>query len=269
MLPGMPELPEVEARRRVAHDHLTGRRLIGVAAADDRIVFKGAAPTTFVRKLRGRQVVATGRRGKQMWLELDRAPHPVLHFGMGGDFHVYREISERPRFWKLELRTGNGTRVAMTNARRIGRIRLVEDILRDPPVGKLGPDPYLELPALSWFRERFSGRRGPVKAVLLDQTFLAGIGNWIADEVLYQAALDPRRPAASLEAAEVRLLRGKIRSVLARAVAVNADDARFPRTWLFHHRWGRKQDARTARGEMIAFMTVGGRTTAWVPARQT
>ena len=96
----------------------------------------------------------------------------------------------------------------------------------------------------------------------------AGVGNWIADEVLYQARLDPRRPASSLSPQEVSRLRGRLRAVVRRAVDVEADAERFPRTWLFHHRWGRDPNARTAGGEPVAHLTLGGRTTAWVPSRQ-
>jgi formamidopyrimidine-DNA glycosylase len=104
--------------------------------------------------------------------------------------------------------------------------------------------------------------------VLLDQGFLAGVGNWIADEVLYQARLDPRRPGRSLSPGEVKRLRERLARILARAVAVEADADLFPRSWLFHRRWGRDPEARTMRGERIVFDTIGGRTTAWVPSRQ-
>jgi formamidopyrimidine-DNA glycosylase len=94
------------------------------------------------------------------------------------------------------------------------------------------------------------------------------VGNWIADEALYQAAIDPRRPASSLSPAEVARLRARLHAIVHRAVAVGADDRRFPRRWLFHHRWGRAEGARTARGERIVHLTIGGRTTAFAPARQ-
>ena len=111
-------------------------------------------------------------------------------------------------------------------------------------------------------------RRSPIKAVLLDQAFAAGIGNWIADEVLYQAGVDPRRRASSLTDAELRRVRDRIRSVVATAVRHNSDSDRFPRRWLFHDRWGKRELAMTSRGQRIRYATVGGRTTAWVPAVQ-
>ena len=86
--------------------------------------------------------------------------------------------------------------------------------------------------------------------------------------VLYQAGLDPRRPASSLSRSEVARLRSRLSSVVRRAVDVDADADRFPRTWLFHRRWGKEKGARTARGEPIVHLTVGGRTTAFVPSRQ-
>jgi formamidopyrimidine-DNA glycosylase len=104
-----------------------------------------------------------------------------------------------------------------------------------------------------------------VKAVLLDQGFSAGVGNWIADEVLYQARIDPRRRTNTLSRAEIARLRAKLRLVIGTAVRVGADSDRFPPKWLFHTRWSKRlQSPVTVRGERIRYLTVGGRTTAWV-----
>jgi formamidopyrimidine-DNA glycosylase len=111
-------------------------------------------------------------------------------------------------------------------------------------------------------------RSAPIKAVLLDQSFAAGVGNWIADEVLFQARIDPRRQARSLSAGEVARLRSAIRHVVSTAVRRGSDSDRYPRTWLFHYRWGKDANATTARGQTIRHDTIGGRTTAWVPAVQ-
>jgi formamidopyrimidine-DNA glycosylase len=94
------------------------------------------------------------------------------------------------------------------------------------------------------------------------------VGNWIADEVLYQARIAPSRRAHTLTPAEAGRLRARIHSVLKTAVGARSDSDAFPRAWLFHYRWGKNADARTARGERIRHATVGGRTTAWVPAVQ-
>jgi formamidopyrimidine-DNA glycosylase len=93
------------------------------------------------------------------------------------------------------------------------------------------------------------------------------VGNWIADEVLYQAGIAPRRPARSLSGAELGRLRARLAGVVRTAVRLRADSDRFPRTWLFHRRWDRHPGV-TARGETIRWDIVGGRTTAWVPTAQ-
>ncbi|MGA1489428.1 MAG: DNA-formamidopyrimidine glycosylase family protein [Planctomycetota bacterium] len=278
----MPELPECERGRRILERFAVGRTILKVTCDDDRIVFDGVAPRTFARKLRGRKVLEACRRGKTMWLRLDRDPHPLFHFGMTGGFEVpggrhLRLESDRsrraaspwpPRFTKVHLTFDDGGELVMTNKRRLGRIRLRDEPLHEPPIRDLGFDPLLDPPDPAAFVDLLSRRTGTVKGLLLDQSFAAGVGNWIADEVLYQARIDPRRRACDLSAPEGRRLRTKLISIITKACAVDAEKARFPKSWLFHHRWGKVEGATTAKGEAIESITVAGRTTAWVPAVQ-
>lgn len=264
----MPELPEVERARRLAERYLVTRRIVRATTKQDPIVYAGVTPRRFARALAGRRVDAVRRRGKHLWFELDRRPWPAFHFGMTGSFKVYGAAADRPRFWKVELLTDDGTRLAMPDARRLGRIRLLNDPEQEPPIGELGFDPLLDMPPLNVFALRLSHRKAPIKAVLLDQGFSAGVGNWIADEVLYQARIAPARHACDLNGEEVRRLRSTILRVIRKAVELDADNSRFPRNWLFHHRWGRNTEATTHRGEKIVHATIGGRTTAWVPSVQ-
>jgi formamidopyrimidine-DNA glycosylase len=276
----VPELPEVERGRRIAAAVAEGRVIMSVRCADDRIVIDGVAPRTLVKKLSGRRVVAVRRHGKQLWFELDEPPMPLFHFGMTGAFHVpggehlpleagiEPGSAWPPRFWKIQLLFSDGGRLAMTSARRLGRIRLRQDPPHEAPIVKLGFDPLLAMPTLRVFRSLLVGRRVTLKGLLLNQAFAAGVGNWMADEVLYQAGLDPRRRADSLSADESRRLRAKLTHVVQFACRVDADKSRFPLSWLFHARWGRDAQATTASGETIAHITVAGRTTAWVPTRQ-
>jgi formamidopyrimidine-DNA glycosylase len=277
----MPELPEVERARRLVADVAVGRTITRCRCADDEIVYDGVSPRTFARRLKGRRVIAARRRGKQMWLELDRPPHPLFHLGMTGHFlspgHdgiVYETGAKMPddawppRFWKIHVELDDGGEFVMTNPRRLGRIRLRDEPEAEPPISKLGFDALDEVPPLPEFRQMLEGRRGNVKGLLMGQGFAAGVGNWIADEVLYQARIDPRRPVSSLTPDETKALRQKLIAVVRKACDVNADKAAFPRTWLFHHRWGKNADALTHDGREIDHITLGGRTTAWVPAVQ-
>ena len=277
----MPELPEVERGRRLAASVAQGRTVARVWCAQDPIVFDKTAPAVIRRALEGRRVEAVCRWGKQLWFDLDEAPHPLFHFGMSGAFRTRGDDPLQlmsgpkvgtpewpPRFAKIRLFFDDGGELVMTDGRRLGRVLLRADPRGEPPVGRLGFDPLLAMPGPRVFAERLRGRKALIKALLLDQHFAAGVGNWIADEVLYQAGIAPTRRANSLSEAEVRRLRAKLARVVARAVEVNADNDAYPKSWLFHRRWGKRSDARTLRGDPIEHSVVAGRTTAWVPAVQ-
>jgi formamidopyrimidine-DNA glycosylase len=278
----MPELPEVEHARGLVERVAVGHRIIEVRCAEDPIVLVGVTPRAMARALTGRVVVASRRRGKQLWWELDQRPWPLFHFGMTGQFvtpaaaplrlaaHGKRALDRSwpPRFWKILVTLDDGTELAMTNARRLGRIRLQHDPERELPIAGLGFDPLYELPAAAAFAADLRRRKGVLKAVLLDQGFIAGIGNWMADEILYQARIDPRRRGTALTEAEARRIHGRLAAIVRKACAVDADKARFPKGWLFHHRWGKQVGAQTAKGEAIEHIELGGRTTAWVPSVQ-
>jgi formamidopyrimidine-DNA glycosylase len=278
----VPELPEVEAARRSAERVARGRRIAGVWCGDDPIVFERVPAARFRRALLGRRVRAVKRHGKHLWLELDRRPWPCLHFGMTGGFHVPGRGTVRlvahgkkgpgvvwpPRFVKLILKFDDGGELAYADARRLGRVRLRQDPAAEPPISRLGFDAWRGLPSFADFKAMVTSRSLPMKALLLDQSFAAGVGNWIADEVLYQARIDPRRRAGTLKDEEIRRLRAALRHVIEVSVRARNDSDRYPRMWLFHDRWGKDPAAYTARGEKIRHDTIGGRTTAWVPSVQ-
>lgn len=275
----MPELPEVEHYRRVAEAVAVGRTIEAVVCAADTIVIEGTTPGAVRGALLGRRVTGTGRHGKYMWLELDTRPWLTLHCGMTGMVLSPSEIplalvsgidggtSWPPRFTKLSLSFDDGGELAFTNARRLGRLRLCDDPRAEPPISKLGFDPLHEMPRPAAFVKLVSRRTVAVKALLLDQGFAAGVGNWMADEVLYQARIDPRRRAGDLSEPEIRKLRKALVRIVAAAVAVDARSADYPAGWLFHHRWGKRAGV-LHRGQRVEHLEIAGRTTAWVPSRQ-
>jgi len=275
----MPELPEVERSRKLAERIARGHTVVQVQVVDDDIVYDGVTPGAFRNAVRGRRVLAAHRHGKQMWLELDRSPHPLIHLGMTGQLYApgvdglqlesgIKSDGWPPRFTKLQLTFDDGGQLAFTNARRLGRLRLRDDPRSEPPISKLGFDPLHSMPSPQTFIDRARRRPSSAKAVLLNQGFAAGVGNWIADEVLYQARIDPRRRMADLSDSELRRMRTKLSDVVSQAVEVDAENARYPRIWLFHRRWGKVVGLCDAHGNPIEHLKIGGRTTAWVPAVQ-
>ncbi|CAG8543722.1 10367_t:CDS:2 [Acaulospora colombiana] len=182
-----------------------------------------------------------------------------------------------PRFWKFTItledtNDHSSPRVTMgfTDKRRLARVRLVNSALTDPPISELGFDPLKNMPKLQDFSELILKRRCPVKALLLDQSFSAGVGNWIADEVLYQSRIHPNQYANTLSKEQINMLHDKLVYVCQTAVDVNAEASLFPDSWLFHYRWGKgnKNGTFMPNGEQIIFETVGGRTSAIVPSVQ-
>jgi formamidopyrimidine-DNA glycosylase len=290
----VPELPEVETARLRLQKILKGQKIVRVKVdRDDLICFDRQTPLEVARALRGATVTGTGRKGKYFWLELDRKPWLMLHLGMTGNVEIRRRLPGKnghaqygwgglnlwqsrtkdleqkvPRFCRLLLFLENGSEVAVTDPRRFGRIRLNDDPANSPSVAKLGFDPLQKFPPAKKLLTKLQTRRVAIKAVLLDQSIFAGVGNWIADEVLYQAGIDPHRSAAKLTIAEVIKLRRKLMAIVTFAVRVQADYDRYPKYWLFHYRWGKAKDAKDFKGRPILHETIGGRTTAWVPEVQ-
>jgi formamidopyrimidine-DNA glycosylase len=279
----MPELPEVETARRQIHQALMGQRLTHVVPSPkDQIAYDRATPLQFKKAIEGARVTGSGRKGKYFWLELDRRPWPVFHLGMSGNISVkmpedrkhlnllslHSNVKLSPRFCRLQLIGENGAEVWFTDPRRFGRIRLAMDPLSEPPISRLGNDPLESFLNAQELAQILKKRRAAIKAVLLDQSVFAGVGNWIADETLFQARLSPHRPASQLTLAEVKRLRTKLLAIIIQAVSVGANSERFPKSWLFHFRWGKTKDAKTASKHSIRHETIGGRTTAWVPDLQ-
>ncbi len=178
----------------------------------------------------------------------------------------FDDESGRPRFLKMMLESENGGRVAMTDGRRLARLWVGEDPSSALP--KLGPDMLLEPWAVEDLAKLLRGRTAPIKALLLDQTLFCGVGNWIADEVLYQAGIAPHRPTGEVSSDELGRLLSFLASILATSVDVGANSEKYPKSWLFHYRWGGGKGHETVDGAVIQRQAVGGRTTAWVPARQ-
>jgi formamidopyrimidine-DNA glycosylase len=217
----MPELPEVESARSVIERAALGRRIVDVDDSDT-YECRPHLPGEIRSALLGRRLTAVHRRGKSMWCDTsDDGPVLGVHLGMSGKIVIadpdgteidggdYWERGRRPgdfRFSRFSLSFADGGRLMLIDPRRLGRVRL------DPPVEKLGPDARDITPAQ--FRAMITRGDAPVKARLLDQHAIAGVGNLLADEILWLARVNPARPTALLTRPEVdRLLRGLRRAV--------------------------------------------------------
>jgi formamidopyrimidine-DNA glycosylase len=258
----VPEILEVELYRRQA-EAIVGRTISGVETPDDWYL-KGVDAPTVSAALRGRTVVAARRRGKLLLLDTD-GPVVGLRFGMTGRLAVdgqaplfeleYASATDHPRWDRFALVFAGGGRLRVQDPRRLG------GVLLEPDEDSLGPD-ALGL-TLRQLRAGLAGASAPIKAALLDQARVAGIGNMLADEVFWHARIDPARPADRLSDEEVRALHRAIRRRLPALLALGGshlgDLAAATRL----------RGARCPRcGTELERRTIGGRTTYSCPADQ-
>lgn len=279
----MPELPEVETVRRTMERVLVGHTITEVEIPEDAILLQKRPASAFIEVLHGAKPAAIGRKGKTWWIDLGHDVVVYGHLGMTGwirqmDAPTIRlkehgkmpldDENGRPRFLKMLLTSEMGDRIAFTDGRRLARMWLGPRPNLEPKILQLGFDCLSEIPSASELHAILQRRAAPLKAVLLDQSVFAGVGNWIADEVCFQAQIFPGRIAKSLSPSEVESLRTALQQIVRTAVDCGADENLYPKDWLFHARWGGNRGVETWLGMPIRRETIAGRTTAWIPELQ-
>ena len=275
----MPELPEVERARALIERTALGREIVAVDDADS-YVCRPHAPGDIADAITGRTLTRALRRGKSMWVETspragedptDAGPDLGLHLGMAGRIVVGEEsggdpeeggsgghpdehLSGNPAWRRFTLEFADGGTLVLFDKRRLGRAVL------NPNLDGLGPD-AMEITA-AVFRARVGRGLAPLKARIMDQSVLAGVGNLLADETLWQAKLSPLRPAGDLESRELDHLRRVLRRSTRAAIA--AGGVHTGQIIAF-----RRKGAHCPRcGAPMVRAAVGGRTTWWCSAEQ-
>ena len=215
----MPELPEVETVRRQLEPVLVGRRFERVEIDDPRLV-RPFEPAAVAAELEGERVAEVDRRGKYLIFRFESGRVLLVHLRMTGSFRHRRDgAGEDDPHRRAVVRLDDGSDVAYRDVRRFGTWLLVEPEELEPYLAdRLGEEPLVAGFTPARLARRLAGRRAPIKAVLLDQRTLAGLGNIYVDEALWGARLHPKRPAGELDANDVRRLHGAIRRVLETAI---------------------------------------------------
>jgi formamidopyrimidine-DNA glycosylase len=262
----MPELAEVEKYRRLAEEAALGREIASAYAPDDWYLKGGASARAVKTALRGRSFTGARRIGKQLLLDTSGdGPVLGLHFGMAGRLLVDGRAAITDLWWasneelekwdRFAVRFADGGDLRMRDSRRLGGVTL------DPPESKLGPDALTV--TLGQLRTALGKSTAPLKARLMDQSRLAGVGNLAADEALWRAGLDPRRLANSLDDSELRRLHRHVRKTMQDLLNRGGSHT------------GDLMPERAAAGVCpkdgapLVRDRVGGRTTWWCPVHQT
>jgi formamidopyrimidine-DNA glycosylase len=258
----VPEGIEIELYRRRA-EVVVGRSIVAVDAPDAWFLKRGASASGLVDALIGRQVVAARRHGKLLLLDTD-GPVLGVRFGMTGRLVVddvaavaeleYGSARDLPGWDRFALTFDSGGRLRVNDPRRLGGIEL------DPVESRLGPDARVIAPRQ--LAAALAGSEVTLKARLMDQSRVAGLGNLLADEILWRAGLDPARPASTVTPAEVRRLHRYLRLVFEELLAAGGSH-------LGRLQVERRPGGRCPRdGTPLERRTIGGRTTYSCPRHQ-
>ena len=251
----MPELPEVETFKRYLDSTSLHQRITNVDVPDS-YVLKRVSPRELARRLKGRRFENSHRHGKHLFVRASDELWLRLHFGMTGSLEYLNHDEASPKAARVIFRFANKCRLAFDDQRKFGEIELIEDMDEFLQTRGLGPD-ALEI-SFSHFKAIVEKHRGAVKAILLNQQLIAGIGNLYADEILFRARMHPATEAARLSDKDLNRLFRATRYVLEKAIALKADFNRLPKSWLLTHRGKRGRCPRC--GRALKSATIGGRT---------
>ena len=251
----MPELPEVETFKRYLDRTSLHQRITNVDVRD-AYVLKLVSVRELARRLKGRRFENSHRHGKHLFVRADDELWLRLHFGMTGSLEYLNHDEVAPKTARVIFRFANKCRLAFDDQRKFGEIELIEDMDEFLQARGLGPD-ALGI-SLSQFKAILGKHRGAVKAILLTQQLIAGIGNLYADEILFRARMHPATDAARLSDKDLARMFRAMRYVLEKAIALKTDFNRLPKSWLLTHRGKRGRCPRC--GRVLKSATIGGRT---------
>src|SRR5215813_4284889 len=250
----MPELPEVETFKRYLDNTLLHQRITNVEVPD-AYVLKRVSARELVRRLKGRRFENSHRHGKHLLVRAGNGLWLRLHFGLTGSLEYRNQHQEMPKTARVIFCFTNNRRLAFDDQRKFGEIELIEDVDEFVET-RLGPD-ALEI-SFSQFKAIMQKHRGAVKAILLNQQLIAGIGNLYADEILFRARMHPATEVARMSGKDLERLFRATRYVLTKAIALKTDFNRLPKSWLLLHRGKRGRCPRC--GRALKSATIGGRT---------
>lgn len=270
----MPELPEVETIAQAlkqgydGRPPLPGRRIEGLSLRWPRHIAEPSVPS-FRRRVRGQTIQDVRRRGKYFVMPLDQDTL-LIHLKMSGDLRVTERRSERGRFEHTIIHLDGGWDLRFSDARKFGKVYLLSD--PDRLLGNLGPEPLSRAFTSDVLGERLARHHRRLKPLLLDQTFIAGLGNIYADEALHRARLHPLRRSLSLTSEEIGRLWRSIRAALRQGIRHNGASI----DWVYrggdfqnHFRvYQRAGEACPACGTTIVRTVIGQRSSHFCPSCQ-
>lgn len=258
----MPELPEVEVFKKYLDGTALHQKISSFSCREERLLKKHEQ--TFREHLLGKEFSKSKRIGKYLFVETTGDRVLVMHFGMTGNLNYFKDIEDRSKHAHVVFQFENGFHLAFENQRKFGWIDLAESIESYKKEKDLSDDAR----DLSWeaFKASFKNRKSYIKPVLMDQSVAAGIGNWMADEILYQAKIHPESKMQNLDEKHIRKVYDAMKKVIEVSIENDAVYRDFPDDFLIHNRKINGKCHHT--GNEIQKIKVGGRATYFCPEWQ-
>ncbi len=270
----MPELPEVETivrglRGKVLH------RTIKEVRVYDPLVIRGQGPGEFIQKLQGRRLENILRRGKAIIIKLDNRSYFVIQLMMTGQL-ILQDSPQELKETRVRLRLCDDRYAHYNDHRRFGRLQVTENLKQIPYFRKLGPEPLGGGFSVEWLKKILREKRVSIKTLLMDSTFIAGIGNIYASEILFQSHIHPGRQACQLKKKEIENLHMATQAVLTQAIRLRGTsintyrDAKGQKGLFAHHLqvYGREDEDCPRCGRVVVRIVQHGRSTFLCPQCQ-
>lgn len=273
----MPELPEVETVCRGLRRHIIGRTITEVVVRSDSVIHdQTMSAEVFVARVKGRTVCEVKRRGKYILLKLDEI-WLICHLRMTGKL-LFQSATEQPtKHDHVIFYLDDGNALFYEDVRRFGGFHLrAEDVMTTEPISKLGPEPLEEAFCAEYLFESTRKRKRSIKAHLLDQGIVAGIGNIYADEILFSAGVRPRKSAMRLSRVEAQAIVDASKHILSEAIIAGGStirdyvdsESREGTFQLSHQVYGRAGRPCKHCGTVLKCVAVGGRSSVYCPRCQ-
>jgi formamidopyrimidine-DNA glycosylase len=228
----MPELPEVENYRKYLEGTSLGKTIGELWIDDARLTKPGKK--IFSNRLKKNRFTSVSRIGKYLFVNLADGGCMVMHFGLTGNLSFFNNRVDQPKYTRVLFQFTDGSYLAYICKRKFGWLSYEKNLEQYLANSRLGID-ATQLTFKDFF-EKIGGRNAPVKSLLLDQSIAAGVGNWIADEILYQSKIHPETKTKSLERKEIRTLFNKLKRIIEISLKTEANYDKFPKHFLIHNR---------------------------------
>ncbi|MDP3066454.1 MAG: DNA-formamidopyrimidine glycosylase family protein [Methanobacteriaceae archaeon] len=256
----MPELPTIAIYKRYFDENALNQRIRKVEVLSPSLLVDTTSKE-MEDSLKGHEFRSSRRYGKYLFSKLDHDLHLIMHFGMTGYLHYFHQKSSP--YARMLINFQNGYHLAFDDARKFGKLGLTSDPDEFLRQKGLGPD-ALKI-GFGSFKELFKGRTGMIKPLLMNQNFIAGVGNLYADEILYQSNIHPETHSNQLNYHDIQVLFKKMKLVLEKGIEYQDRPRDFPKSYLLSHRY---PGGECPEGDTLNIIKVGGRTTYFCPERQ-